>query len=117
MRLKLPTVTEPADPPSNSTRGQQRIWEKRIDDFVRRELVLTENVKTAYSLIWGQCTDVMRQKLEGQSDYDSVEEASDAIGLLKGIKSNMFNFQGHFYLPQALRDAKRRFYFMTQDKP
>jgi hypothetical protein len=68
-----------------------RIWDKRIDEFVRHEMVLNENVKTAYALI---CTDAMRQKLEGQSGYDVTEEASDAIGLLKNIKSIMFNFQG-----------------------
>jgi hypothetical protein len=83
---------------------------------MKRESVLAENVKTVYSLIWGQCTDVMRQKIASHSDYETIEDVSDAIGLLKTIKSIMFNFQGQIYRPQALRDAKRRFYNLFQDR-
>ena len=69
-----------------------------------------------HSLIWGQCTDVMQQKIASHSDYKTTEDVSDAIGLLKTIKSIMFNFQGQIYRPQALRYAKRRFYNLSQDR-
>ena len=61
---------------------------------MKRESVLAENVKTVYSLIWGQCTDVMRQKITSHSDYETTGDVSDAIRLLKTIKSIMLNFQG-----------------------
>jgi hypothetical protein len=51
----------------------------------------------------------MRQKIASHSDYEITEDESDAIGLLKTIKSIMFNFQGQIYRPQALRDAKGGF--------
>ena len=57
----------------------------------------------------------MRQKIASHS-YETTEDVSDAIGLLKTTKSIMFNFQGQIYCPQALRDAKRRFYNLTQDR-
>jgi hypothetical protein len=98
-------------------KGQHLICEKIITEYVKRESVLTENVKTVYSLIWGQCADIMRQKIESQIDYETTKEASDAIRLLNTIKSIMFNFQGQIYRPQALRDAKRRrFYLLTQER-
>jgi hypothetical protein len=58
----------------------------------------------------------MQQKIASHSDYKTTEDVSDAIGLLKTIKSIMFNFQGQIYRPQALRDAKRRFYNLSQDR-
>ena len=33
--------------------GQKLIWEKRLNEYVKREAVLTENVKTVYSLKTG----------------------------------------------------------------
>jgi hypothetical protein len=83
---------------------------------MKRESVLAENVKTVYSLIWGQCTDVMRQQIASHSDYETTEDVSDATGQLKTIKSIMFNFQGQIYRPQALGDTKRRFYNLSQDR-
>ena len=116
MRLQLPNMLIPADIPADSSDGAKVIWKNRLTEYVKRESVLAENVKTVYSLIWGQCTDVMRQKIRSHSDYKTTEDVLDAIGLLKTIKSNMFNFQGQIYCPQALCDAKRRFYNLTQDR-
>jgi hypothetical protein len=83
---------------------------------MKRESVLAENVKTVYSLIWRQCTDVMQQKIGSHSDYETTEDVLDAIGPLKTIKSIMFNFQGQIYCPQALCDVKRSFYNLTQHR-
>jgi hypothetical protein len=50
----------------------------------------------------------MQWKIASHSDYETTEDVSDAIGLLKTIKSIMFNFQGQIYRPQALCDAAQR---------
>jgi hypothetical protein len=63
-QLARPTIEVPNDPPDDATKTQLRIWEKKIDEFVKRETYLDENLKTIYSLVWGQCTDIMRQKVE-----------------------------------------------------
>jgi hypothetical protein len=117
MKLRKPTYPIiPEDIAADSSDGAKIIWKNRLREYMKRESVLIENVKTVYSLIWGQCTDVMRQKIASHSDYETTEDVSDAIGLLKTIKSIMFNFQGQIYRPQALRDAKRRFYNLFQDR-
>jgi hypothetical protein len=33
--------------------------EKKIDEFVKRELALEENLRTLYTLMWGQCTEIV----------------------------------------------------------
>jgi hypothetical protein len=98
MKLQQPVWPIPEDIPAGSSDGAKVIWKNRLTEYVKRESVLlVEKVKTVYSLIWGQCTDVMRQKIASHSDYETTEDVSDAIGLLKTIKSIMFNFQGQIY--------------------
>jgi hypothetical protein len=59
---ELPVMDEPSDSPENAIRTQENIWEKQVDEFVNRSSYLTENVKTLYSLVWGQCTDIRRSR-------------------------------------------------------
>ena len=84
------------------------------DDYVKRKTVLVENIKTAYSLIWGQCSDVMRQKVEAYSGYPIISKHGDAIELLKVIKDVAYNYQVQKYTPEAVCEAKRRFYGCRQ---
>ena len=56
--------------------------------------ILEENVNTLFSLVWGQCSDIMRQKVKALNDYAAVmADEADFIKLLKAIESLMFNFQ------------------------
>jgi hypothetical protein len=92
------------------------MWEKRVDELVKKETLLEENLKTAFSLIYGQCSDDLCAKLESRADHANVEATSDSLGLLRNIRTVMFQFQSQRYAPLALHEAKRRFYLHTQDK-
>ena len=114
--LELVTFTEPSDPPANATKTQERIWEKTVDQFVKKTDTLAENMKTLYSLVWGQCTDIMRQRVEALDNFDAMSSAGDSLALLKAIKGIAFNFQSQKYLPHSLHESKRRFYTTSQGK-
>jgi Reverse transcriptase (RNA-dependent DNA polymerase)/Zinc knuckle len=114
--LAVPTLAPPADHADKANRAEIRLWEKRIDEFVKKEIAIEENLKTAFSLVYGQCTDELRAKLESRPNHAAIEAASDSIGLLKNIRTVMFQFQSQRYGPLALHEAKRRFYLYTQDK-
>lgn len=62
-----PTFTRLMDPPADASWTQVQIWLKQVNEHVKRGTMLTENLKMAYSLIYGQCSDAMRVKLESQS--------------------------------------------------
>lgn len=116
-KLTTVTIERPADPPDNAGRTDIRIWEKEVDEFVRRKSNLFENLKTIYSLVWGQCTEYMRQKIEATDDYEEMSEGFDSIMLLKTIKDIAYSFQGQNKdLAQALHEAKRRFYLIAQGR-
>jgi hypothetical protein len=63
-----------------------------------------------YSLVWGQCTDVMRQRVEALANFESMSTKGDGLALLQSIKDLVYNFQSLKYLPHALDELKRCFY-------
>jgi hypothetical protein len=82
------------------------VWEKRLD-------------KTLYSLVWDQCTDTLRPKLEPHGDYDTFRRDSDGAGLLRIIQDVTYHFpsqkpQWHWDSPDDLHEAERRFYVTCQ---
>jgi hypothetical protein len=114
--LEMPVTVEPTDPTAAATMTQLRIWEKRVDEHVKRQTYLVENMKTVYSLVWGQCTDMMRQRLEATNNFRRLSSDGDGLRLIMAIKNLVFNFQSQKYLPQALHESARRFYSCQQGK-
>jgi hypothetical protein len=92
--LKLFKEEEPSELAASSSVLKKRMWEKRVDELIKRENKLKENCQMAYSLVIGQCTAYMRAKLEAVVGYRGMESRSDLIGLIKTIKGLSFQFEG-----------------------
>jgi len=114
--LQKPVLPIPADPPANASATETRIWERRVDAYVKADTELDANLKKVYAIVFGQCSDAMRTKLEAIPNHASIAAARDVIGLLRNIKTATFSFQSQKYEPHALHEAKRRFYLMSQGK-
>jgi hypothetical protein len=114
--LAPPVLAMPTDPKAGSSRTEEKVWELSVTEFVKQKAHYSENVKTIYSLILGQCTEAMRAKLESKASYMGIATSSDGIELLKEIKSVMYNFQSQKYGPMALHESKKRLYLLAQDK-
>ena len=112
----MPTLPLPIEPnPAFATATDRKIWELEISKYVKRKVTLESNLKKVYGLIWGQCAETMRSKIEALSTYHRISRACDSLELLKAIKDICFNFQDQQYKPHALHMAKRRFYTFYQD--
>jgi hypothetical protein len=81
--LAMPAMTVPADPADGATRSQERMWEKKIDEHVKRELTLEENMRTLYTLMWEQCTKIVRARLDALANYEAIPEEFNSLALLK----------------------------------
>ena len=112
--LRVPTIQPPVDPPAGATKTETRIWEERIKLHVKKELTLEENVKKLYSLVWGQCSDALRAKLEGMNTHLTIKSQSDGIGLIQEIKTVCFQFQKQKHDAVAMHLSKRKFYSLAQ---
>ena len=114
--LTVPTFEVPTDPAAGASRTEVRIWEKLVDEHVKRISGLNENIKTLFSLVWGQCSDIMRQKIEAHATYEVIYNAGDGIGLLRALKTAAFHFQDQKYIGHSLHEALKRYYNCSQGK-
>ena len=114
--LVAPTIPVLANPPINADVTQNRIWEKQVDLSVKKVDQLQTNIQLLFSLVWGQCTDVMQSKVEASTTYKAIANSNDGIELLKLIKDIAFIFSSQKYLPHAIHDAKRRFFLQFQGR-
>jgi hypothetical protein len=114
--LVMPVMIVPADPPEGAPRSIERMWEKKIDEFVKREPALEENLRTFYTLVWGQCSEVVRAQSEVLDSYGAMSEDFNSMALLKAIKGIAYNFQRQKYKPNAFNESKSRLYLLIQDK-
>ena len=62
--LSKPTLAMPQDPADNATQSEKKIWEERVKQYMRQEDMLVHNLKLAYTLIYGLCSDTLHVKLE-----------------------------------------------------
>jgi hypothetical protein len=97
--MTIVMLTQPVDLEADAGTAATRICEKKLDEFVKRENCLEQNLQTIYSLVWGQCTEAMRQRVEGLDTYREIKATGDGLPLLLAIKDLVFNFQSQKYLP------------------
>jgi Reverse transcriptase (RNA-dependent DNA polymerase) len=90
------------------------IWKKEVDFYVRRKATLESNLRKLFTLVWGQCTDVMREKLEALDQWETIKKDYDALALLKQIKTINFKFEDQKYVYGSVYYANKRFYNYKQ---
>ena len=64
--------------------------------------------------MWGQCSDVMREKLESLDAFDRIKQDFDVLKLLKEIKVINFKFEDQKYPYGSVYFANKRFYNYKQ---
>jgi hypothetical protein len=111
-------IPEPADLPTvpAPTATQTKIWELKIAAYVKKEDKIADNVRKLYSLVWGQCTDYMKSKLETVSTFQNISDTQDALGLLKEIKGFTYKFENEKYPAQSLVEATDKLHRLFQGK-
>ena len=107
--LKAPTVPIPAsitkaeaDDPLTFT-----LWKEEVSEYSKRKGVIQQNVKALFAVIWGQCSESMRDKIKSLDKYQTKMLEGDCIWLLKSIKGIMMRFEGRRSLFLSLGDAER----------
>ena len=109
-------ITKPRSLPADADSIDLKILDKEIDEYVKRKGFLAENLSALYSLVWGQCTDALRARVEAVDGFAQMSAEARSLDLLREIKSILFNFESQMYLPVALDEAKHRFYTLYQGK-
>ena len=64
-------------------------WQEELKSFKKDQKTRMKNEGKAFALIIGQCSDILRSKLESHEDWEATNADSDPIELLKIIKHCM----------------------------
>jgi hypothetical protein len=114
--LPIPLPVEPVvvAPAQALSTAQTLIFKGQIDQYIKRNALLQENTQKAYSLILGQCTELLRAKMKQSADWATISVVFDVLGLITRIKSIVFKFDDQKFLPVSLHQAKQNFYSLRQ---
>jgi hypothetical protein len=114
--LILPTFDYPSDPVTDASETEKRKWTKRVDTMVYREDRFDEDLKKVCSLIWGQCTELLRAKLQAKDGCDQMKAEHDTVERIKSIKDCVFKFSDQKKAAHSLHEALRKFHNGHQEK-
>ena len=109
--ISLPSELSDAD---KANTVKVRIFEKKIDAYVKREEQMEDNLKTLYSILWNQCSKQVKIQVKTADDYDARSESCDSLWLLKAIKGICYSFQDQKNKFIAIDKAKTAIYTFHQ---
>ena len=92
------------------------IFSEQVKEYVKQTSRLQENIKRLWALVWGQCSDTIRTRLQALDTYEDMHAASNGLHLLIAIKDLMFNVQEQKYVPLSIHLAKRQFFLLSQGR-
>ena len=82
-----PTLGSPAVPAvPGPSQTEEMIWQREVDNYVRRVSTLKGNLENLYSLIWLQCKPAMQDKIKILTNYKAMKDNCDSLLLLKAIR-------------------------------
>ena len=93
---------------------EAEVFKHEINSFVKRKATLADNVQKSYSLVYGQCTELLKNKLRSTTKWRKIKNAQDVIALLKEIKNITFKFEDQKYPVLSVHNAKIAFYSFRQ---
>ena len=115
--LTLPTIPTPTAPIGDPIPPiLAAIFSEQVKEYVKQTSRLQENIKHLWALVWGQCSDTIRTRIQALDTYEDLHTASDSLQLLIAIKDLMFNVQERKYIPLSIHLAKRQFFLLLQGR-
>ena len=87
LKIAIKTLTVPTNEttewlPANASAAQKRHWEKRIDEISKKGMILEENMKNLFSIVWGQVSDVLKHRIQVLDDFKRMNAEGDSLALL-----------------------------------
>ena len=92
--VKVTEIKEPEDLTDAEKKSETKklIWKTKVQTYVRRIEIQEKNCKSIFSVIRGQCSVAMKNKLESLAKYKERSEENDCAWLLIKIKGITLNF-------------------------
>ena len=91
------------------------VFKGKVELYAKRKSTMDSNIHKPYSLVFGQCSELLQIKMKQQSQWDYILLDQNAIALLEMINIVTFFFEDQNFLPLDLYQAKANIYVFCQD--
>ena len=72
--FKMTTLEKPKDLYSTADDVDKDVYREDIKSYAKEKHALTKNAKNLYSLVLGQCTEILRAKLKGKEEWKEIDK-------------------------------------------
>ena len=108
-----PTVTEPTKPTDTASATYDldvKIFMAEYSEHLKEKKDLENTLEGLFDVIYGQCSPLMRVKLNALQTFKDMRDKSEVWNLLKQIKGITHQFQSTISSYEAIDEAKRQYY-------
>jgi hypothetical protein len=102
--------------PPTPTETDKMIYRIEYTAYSKQTRTIQQAVEALYSLLWGQCTDAMRQQLKAMPTHGNTATRLDGIQLLKEVKSLAYNYQSQKFVGSSFMEGFKALTNCMQDK-
>ena len=117
MHLKECAPKEPVYPTGNTiTERDKAVWGKQYDLYLKKQEQYDDYKAKVFTIVLGQCTKAMKNKVEGTTGFEVLAEAYDVVKLLTLIKSIAYGSNDRIYPSKQAAEALKQLMNAKQQK-
>ena len=112
-RFEIPAPPDPADnyidfvdengnvltARAQVTPRESQDYTEELKSYSKRKRELQKDMEKSYSIVLGQCTYELQQKLENKPEWPTIRDTQSVLDLLELIKVTTFKLEDEKYLP------------------
>ena len=102
--------------PTADDKDNEYLHCEALSALLKQSNLLDANLQKAYTLVLGQCTELLQSKLKQHPDWSTLQVNQDILALLKVIKGITYKFEDQKYMPLALYNAKIVLFTLRQGR-
>ena len=99
---------------SQVTPREEQDYTEELKTYSKRKRELEKNMEKSYSIVFGQCTYELQQKIENKPEWPTIRDTQSVLDLLELIKVTTFKLEYEKYLPLSIHNAKSVYYGFNQ---
>ena len=88
---------------------EKAIWAEELREFVKRKGVFKGNLALIHAVIYGQCSESMKDKLKSLTEYKDAMKQNNCVWLLQQIRAITLQFDAKRNGFISIMDAQRSF--------
>ena len=101
--------------PTNVTRtnpntGAVKVWDNRCDQVIKRQTEYEDNKNSLFQLIWGQCSQGLKDEIKALPHYNDMKTGRNCIELVSDLKTIIHRFETTTHSQGVIHTAKKAYY-------